>query len=487
MQYVTGKLFLLLGLLSIGNVVQAQLPSSDPLGLGIAPASDALDEVDSQAGLPSLTRLFALALENDSELMRQRYESQATGQEVPMARAALRPQIEASASAIYQRADNIYTQNPEDYPAEVYDDRISGTTNDTLWRIDVTQPLFSLERWRSVDKALAQADAADLRIVVAERNLALSLVDAYLNAYLASRKLGLLDAKREALNLQRRQAQRAYDLGIGDRINLLEAQSRLDQAVADQVKAENELANALSDLERLTGRLPDFRGSALGSIEPVTLEHEWENTQQWLSRVDDNAEVRLANQLYQVAQLDTGMRRAGHYPELNLTVGYRDLNSSDELRSSEDVTASLELDIPIYRGGYTSASIRQGELVALASREALTNERRLARQEVRKRLRSLQGNARQLEALSRSIESSQLFLEAAIRGENLGLRDLVDVLDARAELYDLRIQFVEVLCQYLGDRTYLEAATGALDTADLVAITARLRELSQAPESSSGA
>ena len=103
------------------------------------------------------------------------------------------------------------------------------------------------------------------------------------------------------------------------------------------------------------------------------------------------------------------------------------------------------------------------------------------------RLRSLQGNARQLEALSRSIESSLLFLEAAIRGENLGLRDLVDVLDARAELYDLRIQFVEVLCQYLGDRTYLEAATGALDTADLVAITARLRELSQAPESSSGA
>ncbi|MFC3293891.1 TolC family protein [Modicisalibacter luteus] len=487
MRQTLRNLALLVGLLSVSGGTFAQLPGSDPLGLGIAPANDSLEDIDTQAGLPSLTRLFVLALENDSELMRQRYESQATGQEVPMARAALRPYVEAGASAIYQRADNIYTQNPGDYPSEVYEDRVSGTTHDTLWRIDITQPLFSLERWRSVDKALAQADAADLRVAVAERNLALSLVDAYLNAYLASRKLGLLDAKREALNLQRHQAQRAYDLGIGDRINLLEAQSRLDQAVADQVKAENELANALSDLERLTGRLPDFRGPALGNIERVSLEHEWENTQQWLSRVDDNVEVRLAKQVYEVAQLDTDVRRAGHYPELNLSLGYRDLNSSDELRTSEDVTASLELDVPIYRGGYTSASIRQGELTALASREALTNERRLAHQEVRKRLRNLQGNARQLEALTRSIESSQLFLEAAIRGENLGLRDLVDVLDARAELYDLRIQFVEVFCQYLGDRTYLEAATGDLDTPDLITIMSRLNEVSQPDKTPSAA
>lgn len=78
-------------------------------------------------------------------------------------------------------------------------------------------------------------------------------------------------------------------------------------------------------------------------------------------------------------------------------------------------------------------------------RAALQNIRYLAEQEVRQRLRGLHGDARQLRAIKRSIESSSLFLEAAEKGEQLGLRDLVDVLDAREELYDLRIKFVEAI------------------------------------------
>lgn len=469
----------LAGLLLAGELAQAQLPGPDPLDLHNAPPSDTLDSGHgSPQALPSLPRLFSLALTNDSELSRQRYESQATEQEVPLARAGLKPRISASASYLYQRADNIYTDNPESYPDEVYDERVSGTTDDTVWEVQLVQPLFSLERWRQVDKALAQADAADLRVAVAERDLAMQVVEAYLNAYLASRKLGLLDSKRESLTLQRRQAQRAYDLGIGDRINLLESQARLDQAVADQVQAENQLANALSDLERLTGLMPDFRGSALGDLVRLTIERDWGDAEDWLSRASDNVQVRLAEQLYQVVQLDTDVRRAGHYPEVNLTLGYSDRSSSDELRTSEDLSASVELSVPLYQGGFTTASIRQGELSALAGREAMTNELRLARQEVRQRLRNLQGDTRQLEALSRSIESSELFLEAAIRGETLGLRDLVDVLDARAELYDLRIQFVEGVSQYLLDRTSLEAAVGDLGTDDLAAVTDLLQRMS---------
>ncbi|HET8791386.1 MAG TPA: TolC family protein [Modicisalibacter sp.] len=433
--------------------------------------------VDNDGQLPSLPFLLSLALENDSELARQRYEMQATRQEVPMAWAGLKPQVSARASYSYQRADNIYTENPDRYPDEVYDDRISGLTDDTFWQVELTQPLFNLERWRQVTQAEEQVDAAMLQVAVAERDLALMVVEAYLNAYLASRKLGLLDSKRESLELQQRQAQRTYELGLGDRINVMEAQARLDQAVADQVQAENQLANALSDLQRLTGLLPDFTGFTLGNLEAVDIDQQWDEPEAWLARASNNVRVRLAGQQYQVAQVATEVRRASRYPELNLNLSYGDRNSSDALRSSEDYAASVELSAPIYQGGFTSASIRQGELTELAGRSAMVNELRLAQVEVRKRLRSLEGDLRQLDALARSIESSALFLEAAIKGEDLGLRDLVDVLDARAELYDLRIQFVEVICRYLNDKINLEAAVGDLDTADLVGAMSLLQRI----------
>ncbi|WP_233440354.1 TolC family outer membrane protein [Modicisalibacter coralii] len=434
--------------------------------------------------LPSLPRLFELALSNDAKLASQRYNAEATQQNVPMTQAGLKPQVSASASYLYQHSDNYYTDNPEYNPdnelsnvSDDYEARYQGVTRDKTWQVQVTQPLFSLERWRKVGKAEAQSDAATLKVAVGERDLALDVAKAYLDAFLASRKLGLLDSKEKSLELQVKQAQRAYDLGVGDRINLLESRSRLDQAVSDKLQAENELDNALSVLERFTGQLPEFTGSRLGDLGTVDLTGDFGDEQEWLDRVVNNVEVKLGKQQEAVAKAETGVRRAGHYPELNLSMSYSDRDSNDPYRESKDASASLRLNVPIYEGGYTTASVRQGELSLKASRSTYVNALKMARQEVRTRLRSLKGDARQIEALQRSVDSSNLFLEAAEKGEKLGLRDLVDVLDARADLYDQRIKLVETIRQYLLDRLNLKAAVGDLDTQDLVDTMQVLRQV----------
>jgi len=456
---------------------------AQPLNIA-APVPESLSA--APAPLPSLAQLVSLALTYDSGLQSQRLDSQSVAQEVPMAQAGLRPRLDASAAYRYTDADNIYTDNPDDYPDEVYDDRVAGKTRDTSWELRLTQPLFSLERWRRVGKAHAQMDAATLQVAVAERDLAVKVVETYLDAYQASRKLGLLIAQRDSLLLQQRQAQRAYDLGIGDRINLLESQSRLDQAIADQTSAENDLANALSDLERLTGASMTFDPVLVNTPENLDIAPEPRPLDSWLALTRDNVQVRLAAERQRVAQQDTGVRSASRYPELNLVVGYSDVDSNDALRTSNDFTASVEMSLPLYQGGYTTASIRQGELTAQAGAATMENERRLARQEVRKRLLSMQGDLRQLEALQRSVDSGSLFLQAAIRGESLGLRDLVDVLDARSSLYDLRIRFIETLCLYLKDRTYLEAAVDQLDTTTLADVANILARVENASPSDNG-
>jgi len=436
--------------------------------------------------LPSLPLLFARALQNDADLTSQRLNAEATAQQVPMAQAALKPQIKASAGYTYQQSDNYYTDNPAYKPDNElggansdYEARYQGITRDKTWQLQLSQSLFSLERWRKVGKAKAQSDAAELKVAVGERDLALQVAKAYLDAFLASRKLGLLDSKQESLTLQVKQANRSYELGVGDRIDLLESQSRLDQAVADTVSAQNELDNALSLLERLTGELPRFSGAALGDLGQLSLPGGWGDPDAWLARTTNNVEVALGKQQMKVADAETSVRRAARYPELDLSLGYSDRNSNDPFRDSKDGSASLNLNVPLYQGGYTSASVKQGELSHQAAKADYTNALNLARQEVRQRLRGLRGDERQIEALKRSIESSNLFLEAAEKGEQLGLRDLVDVLNARADLYDLRIKFVEVIRQYLLDRLNLEAAVGDLGTQDLVEVMALLQRIAQ--------
>lgn len=457
-------LALAMGMLTTSLYAQQNMPAGEAAMEELA----GLEQSASlPANLPSLPALFARALEHDTDLSRQRYELEATQEEIPMARSQLLPQVSATGGYLWQDSTNIQT-SPDDFGLDQPSQR-PGEIEEQYWQLQLQQPLFSLERWRGMDVADAQVNAAELQLAVVERDLALQVSEAYVQAYLASQRLGLLESQQESLELQVRQAQRAFDLGVGDRINLLEAQSRLDQAISDAVQAENELDNALSTLERLTGMLPEFRGLAIGELTQVALTAEWGDQEDWLSRTGQNLDVLLARQEQRITEADTSTRRAGYYPEVNLNLSYSDRKSDDQLRESEDYRASVEMSMPIYRGGYTTANVRQGEKRIDASQAAFDNQRNLAVQEVRQRLRSLNGHIRRIEALKQAISSSQLFLEAAERGEQLGLRDLVDVLDARANLYDQRIQYIDVIGEYALDSLGLQSAVGGLGSDDLVA------------------
>ncbi|WP_442488333.1 TolC family outer membrane protein [Halomonas litopenaei] len=454
----------------------ASVPADSPLGQLVAERP-----VSTATTLPRLPVLFGLALENDSDLQSQRYQVKATEEQVDMAWSQLKPQVSVSGGYTYQESDNYYTDNPDYDPANDfvdtdYEARYAGQTKDAFWQLSLSQPLFSVERWRGVDKAESQVEAAQLQLALGESELAMAVVEAYLDALLASRQTGLLESKRESLELQHRQASRAYELGVGDRLNVLEAQARLDQTISDRILAENQLEDALGELERLTGTRPAF-GQILGDLQAVELPGIEGSIDDWLSRSNDNLEVLLADRQLQVARADTSARRGGYYPELSLNVSYSDRDSNDPYRESRDGRASVQLEMPIYRGGYTSANVSQGEYSTLSSESALMNARRIAGQQVRQSFRNIEGHRRRLDALGRSIDSSRLFLAAAEKGEQLGLRDLVDVLDARADLYDLRIQYVQTVRDYLFERLKLEVAVGDLGTDDLVRTMITLQAL----------
>src|SRR5690554_1219538 len=141
-------------------------------------ALEALDDVEPATGdaathrLPSLPRLVQRAFEYDAELSRQRFELDAIRQEGPMARSQLLPQVTASGGYLWQDSTNVQTVGDEDLG-------IPGTRPDefdeTFWRLTLQQPLFSLERWRGLDRADSQVSAAELDLAMVERDLSLQV------------------------------------------------------------------------------------------------------------------------------------------------------------------------------------------------------------------------------------------------------------------------------------------------------------------------
>ena len=427
--------------------------------------------------LPSLTGLFLQAMDHDAELSQRRLELRAMEQEQPMAMSRLLPRVSATGGYLWQDSTNIQTE-PDDFGLD-QTARRPGEIEETYWRIEMSQPLFSLERWYGLDKAEAEIAAVGLDVALAERDLALAVSEAYVRAYLAACRLGLLEAQQASLTLQVQQARRAFELGVSDRITVLEAESRLDQAVADTVEALNAKQDAESELQRLTGMRPRFEDYRVGDLTVIQLEGASGTLNDWLGRIDDNLEVRRAVAERQIREIDIRLSRSGHAPELHLNLSYGDRDGDDPFRESEDYRAGVELSVPLYQGGYTRANVRQAELREQSSQSGVTHRRNLAGQEVRRALRALDGSVRRLQAQEQAIASGRLFLEAAKRGQTLGLRDMVDVLDAQARLYDQRIQFVDTVGRYVLDTLALKSAVGDLGSRDLVWTTSLLARLIQ--------
>ncbi|WP_353980579.1 TolC family protein [Salinicola endophyticus] len=449
------------------------------------------DAGDGQSELPSLPQLFAHALEHEASLTSQRLRAQAEGLEVPLAWARFKPQIDASLSRSYTRSRNIYTDgnvqscidDPETgVPAagEAFERRCQGIATDTDRRLSLSQPLFSMERVRQLQKANRQRDAAWLQVETHERDLALQVAETYLDSFYYALRVDLLESKRESLDLQVRQAQRAYDLGIGDRIDLLAAQAEFDRTLADIAAARDDVIDSLTALERLTGITVDFDGFVLRELpvdgfEPPVVLAKLKDS------IANNADVRLAEARRRLAHADIDTRRADYYPELTLGLSYSKRDSDDPYRDSEDKRATLQASVNLYRGGYTQTRVRQGTLLEKAAMADVANAQRQTWEQIRQYRRSIGADIKRLQALARSIDSGELYLEAADKGAALGLRDLVDVLDARADLYTQRIQYVEVFRRWLLDRLKLEAAVGDLDTNDMVNVMRQLNHIVARP------
>ena len=71
------------------------------------------------------------ARDNSSELLKQRYELEASEQQVPLARANLLPQVGANVS---------YTKQNQSKPVDI-------KQSSQTWRISASQTIFDLNKW----------------------------------------------------------------------------------------------------------------------------------------------------------------------------------------------------------------------------------------------------------------------------------------------------------------------------------------------------
>ena len=127
----------------------------------------------------------------------------------------------------------------------------------------------------------------------------------------------------------------------------------------------------------------------------------------------------------------------------------------------------MQLNVPIFQGGYVNSKTREAVANRNAAEAALENSKRTAALNVQQSYLGVVNGLAQVRALDAALISSISALESNKLGLDVGVRIIIDVLNAEQQVYVTRRDLARARFDTLLSQLKLKAAVGSLGEADL--------------------
>jgi outer membrane protein len=272
-----------------------------------------------------------------------------------------------------------------------------------------------------------------------------------------------------------------FDAGLLTRTDVAQSQARLSLAKAQLATAQSALAQARAAYQAVVGQSPGELAPA-PPIEPLLPA----NVDAAFDLADrDNPQLRQAT----YAEAASGARLAEAKAQTRPTVsvsgqyGYVGVQqglsasgisgSANVMESEIGASVTANVNIPIFTGGLTSSQIRQAAELDTVSRIGIETARRQVLQTVAQAWNQLLGARANVAADEVQTQSDTVAFDGVRQEQKVGLRTVLDVLNAENELAQSRLALVGARHDEYVAAAAVLAATGALDAAALVPGTPR--------------
>jgi len=410
----------------------------------------------------NLLQAWQAARANDPALRAAR-ASQASAQErMPQARSQMLPQVQASSSRFSNelRRDGL---NSLSQPLQTFDRYDSA--NDTL---SLRQPLVRAQQAVAVRQARSAAEEADAIFDREHQDFSVRVVQAYLEALLALDTLQMMETQRRFLEAARELAQRAIVAGTGIRTDLDAAQARLDLNTAQTLEARQQVDFSRRQLQAYVNQ--PF--ADLARLDEAALAR-WplprETLEQWVRRAElESPEVRRLTAQRSNLSLEFEKARMGHLPTLDLVAQAQRSRSENTLSPQskyENRVVGIQLNIPLYNGGYVNSVTRQAAAEVERVEETLRGLRLDLGIRVHREFRSVTEGQLRIRALQQAVYSADIAVDSARKSLQAGVRTAVDVLNAEQQAMQARRDLAQARYGVLAALVRLQSLVGQANEA----------------------
>ena len=412
----------------------------------------------AQTPVMNLKQVYEAALEQDATIRASRAATDAGRERLPQARAGLLPQISASAG---RSNNNLDTTAPNLLGTPITTNNIYFSDNKNL---QLRQPLVNMQRWQQFQQAKSLVEEAEANLDRELQNLVVRVAGAYFETLMADEQLDLILAQKKTYTALVDAAQKGLAAGSGTRTDIDDAQSRLDMAKAQELEARQNQDLTRRQLQLLinqpVGKIARLNVGALklNGPEPANLE-AWTQKAEAASPEIKALQARLA-----AAQREVSKAQAGHLPTLDAVAQWSNSGSENITRINsryENKTLGLQLNIPLYSGGYVNSTIRQAVAEQTRAEETLEALRRDLGVRVHKEYRGVSEGVMRVRALEQAVRSAEQMMKSTEMSLKAGSRTQLDVLNAQQQFTLALRDLAQARYVYLISKVRLASLVGS--------------------------
>ncbi|NKE66403.1 TolC family outer membrane protein [Ramlibacter sp. RBP-2] len=420
----------------------------------------------------NLAQAYRAALEQDAVIGAAEAAAAARRERLPQARAQLLPNVSANASRFRNDLESV---QPGLAGQPVRSEQQYTSSSRAL---TIRQPLYRPFNFADYQQAKAQVEDANATLDKELQNVAVRVSGAYLEGLLAQDQLALVLAQKEAYTTQLDAARKRFAAGAGVRTDIDEAQARVDMTVAQELEARQNLDYTKRQLQVMVNA-PIAR---LAPVDPDKLRATAPDPGallRWTDRAEQaSPELRALRAQLEAARFEIEKAQAGHKPTLDAIAQWSISDSDNVTRVNsryDNKSIGIQLNVPLYAGGYVNSQVRQ----AVAEQErvglALEATRRDLALRVEKEYRGLTEGALRIRALEQAVRSAETMVHSNRRSFEAGSRTLVDVLNAEEQRVTALRDLANARYLYMISRIRLRALAGEADEQAVQEINAWLQ------------
>ena len=384
----------------------------------------------AQTSMMDLKQVYEAALAQDANIRASRAAADSGRERLPQARAGLMPQVSASVSRnnndLNSTAPNILGN-----PVTTNDKYLSDNKT-----VQLRQPLVNMQRWLQFQQAKSVVEEVEANLDRDLQNLVVRVSGAYFETLMTDEQLELVLAQKKTYTALVDAAKKGFAAGSGTRTDIDDAQARLDMALAQELEARQNQDLTRRQLELLVNQ-PVNQVAKL-NIEALKLSApEPANLDAWTQKAEQaSPEIKAMKARLEAARQEVSKSMAGHMPTLDAVAQWSNSGSENITRINsryENKTLGLQLNIPIFSGGYVNSTVRQAVAEQTRAEESLEALRRDLGVRVHKEYRGVSEGVLRVRALEQAARSAEQMMKSTQMSFKAGSRSQLDVLNAQQQ------------------------------------------------------